>query len=286
LEVGEFSFGRIFMGPDDPLYIYELEGILSDPEVFFRENFLTYWREGESHFLFFSHPQEENLREFLKIQSGVTWVRTHNLSYKDWQGGAIVDFLSVGKFVFLPPGVPRPEDPENLILRLDPGVVFGSGTHPTTRDCLQALLWIYEREQPRKVLDLGTGTGILSLAAVSLGAEEVLAVDLNPACVRTAGKNAELNSLKNKIKIVEGRAEDYIHLPVDLVLGNIHFAVIRELINNRAFFEKKWVILSGLLRSEFLEVKRRLQVPGFEILKEWDSEFTWFTLVGRSKEGL
>ena len=54
--------------PDDPLYIYELEGILSDPEGFFRENFLAHWREGDSHFLFFSHPQEEDLQKFLKSQ--------------------------------------------------------------------------------------------------------------------------------------------------------------------------------------------------------------------------
>jgi ribosomal protein L11 methyltransferase len=271
------------MGPDDPLIIYELEGILADPEVFFNKNFLAHWREEESHFLFFSHPQEEDLREFLKTQSGGTWVRTHNLSYKDWQGGAVVDSLAVGRFIFIPPWVSRVEDPEGIIIRLDPGVVFGSGTHPTTRDCLQALLWIYDREQLRRVLDLGTGTGILSLAAVSLGAEEVLAVDLNPACVRAAEKNVDLNNLKKKIKILEGRAEDYIQRPADLLIGNIHFAVIRELMAHQAFFEKKWVVLSGLLRSEYLEVKHRLQVPGFEILKEWDSDFTWFTLVGRNK---
>jgi ribosomal protein L11 methyltransferase len=271
------------MGPDDPLHIYELEGILSDPEVFFRKNFLAYWREGESHFLFFSHPQEDDLREFLKNQPGATWVRTHNLSYKDWQGGVITDSLSVEKFVFIPPGISRPDDSEGIILRLDPGVVFGSGNHPTTRDCLQALLWLYEREQPRKVLDLGTGTGILSLAAVSLGAEEVVAVDLNPACVRAAEKNAELNSLKNRIRVFEGRAEEYIHLPADLVVANIHFTVIRDLIANRVFFGKKWVILSGLLRSEFLEIKQQLQASGFELIKEWDAEFTWFTLVGRNR---
>ncbi len=274
---------RIFMGPDDPLYIYEVEGILSDPEGFFKENFLAHWREGDSHFLFFSHPQEEDLKTFLKSQSGGTWVRTHTLSYKDWQGGELFDSLSVGKFIFISPWISRPQDPEGVIIRLDPGVVFGSGTHPTTRDCLQALSWIYDREQPRKVLDLGTGTGILSLAAVSLGAEEVLAVDLNPACVRTAEKNAELNNLKTRIKVLEGRAEDYIQEPADLVLANLHFSVIEELVKNKFLFEKKWVILSGLLRSEFLEVKHRLQFPGFEILQEWDSEFTWFTLVGRNE---
>ncbi len=270
------------MDPDDPLYIYELEGILSDPEDFFRKYFLAHWREEDSHFLFFSHPQEEELKQFLKDQPGGTWVRTHCLSYNDWQGGALLDSLSVGKFIFISPWISRPEDPGDIIIRLDTGVVFGSGTHPTTRDCLQALLWVYDQDLPRKVLDLGTGTGILSLAACSLGAEEVLALDLNPACVRTTERNAELNHLRNKIKIVEGRAEEYIQEPADLVLANLHFSVIKGLIKNKSFFEKKWVILSGLLRSEFLEIKHGLKVPGFEILREWDSEFTWFTLVGEN----
>jgi ribosomal protein L11 methyltransferase len=274
---------RIFMGPDDPLYIYELEGLLSNPEGFFGENLLAYWREGDSHFLFFPQPREADLQEFLKNQSEVAWVRSHTLSYKDWQGGAPSGSLTVGKLRVVPPWFSRPNTSEGLTIRLDPGVVFGSGSHPTTRDSLQALLWIYDQDQPPKVLDLGTGTGILSLAAMALGAEEVLAVDLNPACVRTAEKNAELNELKKKIKIIEGRAEEYIHWPADLVLMNIHFAVIRELISQKAFFEKKWVVISGLMRSEFLEVKHRLKVPGFEILKEWDSEFTWFTLVGRNQ---
>lgn len=274
------------MDPDDSLYIYELEGVFSDdPEGFFRENLLAHWREEDSHFLFFPYPQEEGIKQFLKNQSEGTWVRTHHLSYKDWQGGTPFDFLTIGKLNFIPSWTTRPANPEGFIIRLDPGVVFGSGTHPTTRDCLQALLWIYDQEKPQKVLDLGTGTGILSLAAAALGAEEVLAVDLNPACVRTAEKNAGHNDLSDKIKTIEGRAEEYIHRQADLVLMNIHFAVIRELISQKAFFEIKWVVISGLMRSEFLEVKHRLKVPGFEILREWESEFTWFTLVGKNIEG-
>src|SRR4030042_935822 len=271
------------MVPDDPLHIYEVEGPLSDPERFFRESFLAHWLEGDSHFLFFSEPQEDTLKIFLKKYPDLTWVRTHAMTYKDWQGGELLESWSIGKLFFIAPWMPRPKDSENIVIRMDPGVVFGSGHHPTTRDSLQALLWIYDRDRPRKVLDLGTGTGILSLAAVSLGAEEVLAVDWNPACVRTANNNVDLNDLNKKIKILEGRAEAYLHQPADLVLANLHFSVIKELIKNKSFFEKRWVVLSGLMRSEFLEVKQGLKVPGFEFIKEWDSEFTWFTLVGRNR---
>jgi ribosomal protein L11 methyltransferase len=270
------------MNPDDLLYIYELEGVSLDAEYFFDSQLLAHWREGESSFLFFLEPREEELKVYLKTRPHLNWVRSHQMRYRNWQGGGL-EALSVGKFIFTPPWLPEPKEPDKISIRVDPGVVFGSGQHPTTRDSLRALLWIYEQEHPRTVLDLGTGTGILALAAVFLGAKKVLAIDWNPACVQSAQKNVALNRLQSSIEVYEGRAEDYIHKPADLLLANLHFAVIQEIIRDKAFFEKKWVVLSGLLRSEYLEVKHRLGGSSFEILKEWDSEFTWFTLVGRNK---
>ncbi|MBA4394918.1 MAG: hypothetical protein C0407_15305, partial [Desulfobacca sp.] len=177
------------MMPDDQLIIYELEGTLPKPEEFFQEDFLAHWREGESTFLFFSNPHEETLKILLNTFPHLTWVRTHTMAYKDWQGKDFLDSLSIGKFTFVPPWLPQSNNPEGICIRLDPGVVFGSGHHPTTRDSLQALLEVYEQDKPEQVLDLGTGTGILSLAAVFLGANEVLAIDWNPACVQTTKNN-------------------------------------------------------------------------------------------------
>jgi ribosomal protein L11 methyltransferase len=268
--------------PDDTLFIYELEGNPPDPEGFFQNDFLAHWREGESAFLFFSAPHEEDLKRWLENFPKLTWVRTHVMAYKDWQGKESFDSLSIGKLIFTPPWVAPPNQTEKGILRLDPGVVFGSGHHPTTRDSLQALLEVYEQDNPEVVLDLGTGTGILALAAVSLGAQKVLAVDWNPACVRTTRENITLNELEEKIKVFEGKAQEFLDRPADLLLANLHFAVIKELVQKTAFYEKKWVVLSGLLRSEFLEVKYRLKGTDFTILKEWDSDFTWFTLMGKN----
>jgi ribosomal protein L11 methyltransferase len=272
------------MNPEDPLYIYELEGTLTETEGCFQENFIAHWREGDSTFLFFSKPQDGILPTFLKTHPDLNWVRTHIMDYKDWQGEGLLDSLTVGKFIIVPPGHPKPPEQEKICLRVDPGVVFGSGHHPTTRDSLLALQWVYNQEALAEVLDLGTGTGILSLAAVALGAKKILAVDWNPACVQTAQKNVVFNNLQTFIEVQEGRAEEFVRYPADLLLANLHFSVIQEVIKDRAFFEKKWVILSGLLRSEFLEVKYRLNLKDFEIIKEWDSEFTWFTLLGRNKE--
>jgi ribosomal protein L11 methyltransferase len=270
------------MNPEDRLVIYELSGTVSQPESFFQDSLVAHWREGDSTFLFFSSPLAAELQTFLSDHPELSWVRTHEISYRDWQAGENLVPLSVGRLRIIPLGHPVPEGSDRVSLIIDPGVVFGSGQHPTTRDCLKALLWIFDQETPERVLDLGTGTGILAIAAVKLGAREALGVDWNPACVATARKNVELNGLSDRIRVEEGPAEEYLDQEADLLAANLHFAVVRELIEQPFFYEKKWAVLSGLLRSEYAEIKRRLDRPGFSLLGEWDTDNTWFTLLGQN----
>jgi ribosomal protein L11 methyltransferase len=270
------------MNPEDPLYIYELEGTITEPEKYFQKNLLAHWREGESTFLFFSQPSTEKLKQFLKAHSEVSWVRTHEISYRDWQAGETLAPIKIGRLGIIPLGHPVPRDEDLVSIIIDPGVVFGSGQHPTTRDSLKALLWIYDRDKPESVLDLGTGTGILAIAAAKLGAREVLGIDWNPACVANTRKNIELNGLSGRIRVEEGLAEEYLKQKADLLFANLHFAVVRELVEQPAFFEKRWAVLSGLLRSEYAEIKRRLERPGFSLLGEWETDNTWFTLLGQN----
>ena len=270
------------MNPEDPLSIYELEGTVTEPEKYFQENFLAHWREGESTFLFFSQPSTEELKQFLGPHPEVSWIRTHEISYRDWQAGETLAPFKIGPIGIIPLGHPVPRDEDLIPIFIDPGVVFGSGQHPTTRDSLKALLWIYDRETPEMVLDLGTGTGILAIAAVKLGSREVLGIDWNPACVATARKNIELNGLSGRIRVEEGLAKDYLRQKAELLFANLHFAIIRELIEQPTFFKKKWVVLSGLLRSEYGKIKRRLARPGFSLLGEWETDNTWFTLLGQN----
>jgi ribosomal protein L11 methyltransferase len=117
-----------------------------------------------------------------------------------------------------------------------------TGLHPTTRDCLKAVVHLYRQSPFEKVLDLGTGTGILALAAVFLGAKEVLAVDLNPLCVKTAQKNVHLNGFNESIQIAEGDVKDFVDEPADLVVANIHYDVIVKLLGERGFKGKNWFI--------------------------------------------
>ena len=84
---------------------------------------------------------------------------------------------------------------EKLSILLDPGLVFGTGTHPTTRDCLDALELAAGSKKFNTVLDLGTGTGLLALAAAKLGSKGVVAADLNLLAAKTAERNVKLNHL-------------------------------------------------------------------------------------------
>jgi ribosomal protein L11 methyltransferase len=127
-----------------------------------------------------------------------------------------------------------------ILVHLDPCIVFGTGYHPTTRTCLQALWEIYQKERPKKVLDLGTGSGILALTAAKWGAEKVLAIDCNELAVETALRNVWSNGESQRIEVRKGNAEDFIEEKADLICANIHLQVIESVLKKKAFFQKRW----------------------------------------------
>jgi ribosomal protein L11 methyltransferase len=147
---------------------------------------------------------------------------------------------------------------------------------------LRALAQVSEQVPISKVLDLGTGSGILALAAAFLGADHVVAVDLNPLAVKTAKNNVRLNHLEKVIKVVEDDVLAFAQEPADLVMANIHHDVMAKLIDNQRLCSKGWLILSGLMRSQFREIKSHLEKHAVGIVREWDHEGTWYTLLVRS----
>ena len=161
-------------------------------------------------------------------------------------------------------------------------MVFGNGTHPTTRDCLKALELIFAKQTIGSVLDLGTGTGILSLAAAKLGSTRILSVDSNQLAAKTALKNVCLNGLEDRILVSRGLAEAFIDLPSDLIIANIHYDVMRTLILQDSFYKNKWFVLSGILRSQAREIKEMLARNPVCILKSWEHDCTWHTFCGET----
>ena len=271
-------------GPHQELYIYYLKGRLKADGTLLPGDCIGNWEEEEDSFLFFSRPAFEQVKSILSRQPQLSYIDSYHMPYEQWLGEIFTTFEH-GKFRVIPPWESSP-DKENtsgvkLSILLDPGLVFGTGTHPTTRDCLEALEIAAGPNPFNTVLDLGTGTGLLALAAAKLGSSAVIAADLNLLAARTAHRNVHLNHMQNRIITVQGRAEDMISFPADLLIANIHYDVMRQLVNDSGFFTKKNFILSGLLRSEAKGIVDVLARHQAKIIKQWTHEGIWHTIYGK-----
>jgi ribosomal protein L11 methyltransferase len=271
------------MIPYQNLYIYEISGAISDSKNFFKEDFIGCWNEGEASFLFFSQPHDEEVESFVE-KKGYPLVSRNVLDYKAWQAGEELKPFKVGNLVISPPWENGRVEEGEVLVHLDPCVVFGTGYHPTTRTCLKALREIYQKERPKKVLDLGTGSGILALAAAKWGAEKVLAIDCNELAVETALRNVSYNGESQRIEVRMGKAEDFIEEEADLVCANIHLQVIVSLLKGKAFFKKRRFILSGIFEKDAKKIERRLIRRSVEIVQRVQ-EKNWLTLVGLNRRG-
>jgi ribosomal protein L11 methyltransferase len=271
-----------FSRPYRDLFIYLIAGKVEETEICSEEAFLGNWLEDAHSFLFFGRPSDEAIQGILRRRPDLTLVDEYHLSYEQWQGGDVSP-VKVGGLVIAPPWEEIRGETGKRKIVLDPGVVFGNGLHPTTRDCLRALNHLRRGSRFAAVLDLGTGSGVLALAAAAWGASRVLAVDLNPLCVKTARKNVDLNGLADRVVVKEGRAEDFSDEPADLVVANIHYEVTKHLLCSGGFRNKRWWIISGMMRSQAREIKGELERIGAELIREWDHEMTWFTFLAKSR---
>jgi len=265
------------------LYIYYLEGSLKrEEEPHLELTFLGNWAEEDSSFLFFTQPSKDLVQRIIDKDKRLRLIDEFHFTYEEWLGGKVIP-RKVSRFLIVPPWEDRQQDDGELKMLLNPGVVFGTPLHPTTRDSLLALLEISDRLLSYKILDLGTGTGILAIGAALLGAERVLAVDNNPLAVKTATLNVKLNGLEESIEVREGLAEDIVDTPSDLLIANIHHDIILKLIKEREFLKKKYFILSGLMRSQAKNIKLELSRYPVEIIHEWDNDMVWRTILGKIK---
>lgn len=265
--------------PYRELYIYLLNGLLrEDEEGRLGDDFMGNWIEEGSSFLFFKRPVDSLITDLAKDRPGLDLIDNYHFSYEQWQGGS-PERVKIDDIVIIPAWEKMKDNEKGIRILLDPGVVFGNGLHPTTGDCLRAVSFAAENKDLDKVLDLGTGTGLLALAAAHIGAKRVLAIDLNPLCVKTAINNVDINDLDNIVRVSEGPAEEFINEPADLVVANVHYSVIKMILKRRVFSNRDRIILSGLMRSQYRDVKAKLQRSGFKIIREWDHEMIWFTVL-------
>ena len=168
-----------------------------------------------------------------------------------------------------------------LVVNLDPGMAFGTGTHETTRMCIQALEKYVKEEST--VFDVGCGSGILAIAAAKLGAKLAVGVDLDPVAVESSIENVGYNNLNN-IEILHGNLVEVIDGKSDIVVANILAEIICILTDDvkRVLKDGGVFITSGIIHDRVDMVCEKLEATGFEVMeKNRDGE--WNCIVAKLK---
>ncbi|PKM89717.1 MAG: 50S ribosomal protein L11 methyltransferase [Firmicutes bacterium HGW-Firmicutes-12] len=205
---------------------------------------------------------------------------------EDWANSWKVHFkpLKIGnKIVIRPTWEPYTAVGEEIVLDLDPGMAFGTGSHASTSLCIRYLEKYIKPDM--LVLDVGTGTGILAMCAARLGAKEVLAVDYDPVAVRVAQENIGLNGLSNVVKTAQHDLLKGVELKADLLVANIIADVILKLLPQaeKCLQKRGILIASGIIgerKDEIIEAAVRFN---YQLLEEKDEE-DWTALVFQLKE--
>lgn len=194
--------------------------------------------------------------------------------------------LRVGRRLrILPSWIKEPADPGSLVIRLDPGMAFGTGMHPTTQLCLAALENLVTAGS--SVIDLGCGSGILSIAALRLGARRVLGVDTDPAAVRIAAENVRRNGLGQGTEFRVGSLAELLAAgeQADVVAANILAVVLRRMLaEGLAGLLPKGgrLILSGILADQSADVEAAVTAAGMQLVEKRERE-DWVALVAARK---
>ncbi len=205
---------------------------------------------------------------------------------RDWTAGwkESIPILHIGQRIVIKPSW-REYTPQagEVVLELDPGLAFGTGLHPTTRLCLEAL----EREvaDGMRILDLGSGTGILALAAAKLAQVEVLAVDNDQNAVVATRRNARRNGVSARVRPLHGSLAD-VSGTYDLILANLLAPILIRMAQDRGLATRLkpqgMLIASGVLVEQGDEVAAAFEANGLEVVERRREE-DWLALIARRK---
>ncbi len=234
------------------------------------------WKELLLTGLFEADIQVDSVLNYIRSQFGELPTYTFNpLEDKDWIRAWMDDFkpMQFGQRVWICPTWLTPPDPEAVNILLDPGLAFGTGTHPTTSLCLQ---WLDQHfNQPVETIDYGCGSGILGIAANLLGAPKVYAVDLDPQALLATQANAEKNQVVERMETfsVSDFTRKHQTLQCPLLLANILAGPLVELSEMLASHVAPGgkIVLSGILAEQAEKVSAAYQ--------------RWFKIDDISQEG-
>ncbi|WP_409341370.1 50S ribosomal protein L11 methyltransferase [Paenibacillus sp. MBLB4367] len=241
------------------------------------------------------------------IDTGNPEIDTKDVDDDDWAHAWKAYFKPIritDRLTIKPTWEPYEALPEELVIELDPGMAFGTGTHATTSLCLQTLEKVVRPGD--YVIDVGTGSGILSIAAAKLGAKHVLALDLDPIAVSSAKENSTLNGLDSSITVVESdllqalraggllqeetsvpnqpSGELGVKLPVQVVVANILAEVVILFVDDvyQALEQGGAYIASGIIKAKQQLVEDALTAAGLTVEERY-YELDWVAIVARKK---
>jgi ribosomal protein L11 methyltransferase len=226
------------------------------------------------------------------LKIGAVKIKISKVRREDWAESWKRHFkpIEIGNSLLVKPSWSRRRTRKNQsVVILDPGLSFGTGQHPTTEFCLHQICSVGAARQlssgrleaTKSFLDIGTGSGILAIAAAKLGYKPVRAIDYDPEAIRVARANARVNGVLKKIKIARGEVAGFSTKPkaqFDLICAN--------LISNLLIAERKKIaaqlkpvgvlVLAGILKSEFWDVQKEFESLGLKLIssrskKEWRS---------------
>ena len=241
--------------------------------------------------------EEDNIEEVLKyinekmeelkelgIDTGLAKVESEKMYEEDWANNWKKYYKPTkigGRIVVKPIWEEYSPNGDELVLELDPGMAFGTGTHETTRMCIQALDKYVKEDST--VFDVGCGSGILAIAAAKLGAKKAVGVDLDPVAVESAKENVGFNNLEN-IEILYGNLVEVIDGKADIVVANIIAEVICILTEDvkRVLKEDGYFITSGIIHDRVDMVTSKLVETGFEVM-EINKDGEWNCIVAKLK---
>ena len=261
--------------------------------------------------LYFADDEEglEEMKRAEKLLDTLSGAGGLSLAYREAAAGDDSEWLYKWQEFFKPTRVgerivvrPSWEDyaaqPGDLVIEMDPGMAFGSGLHETTSMCIRALEKILagssEAGRPQdadaaeagcsgmKILDVGTGTGILAIAGVLLGADEALGIDIDPDAVRVAGENIEKNGLADKITAQYGDLTEGVDYKADIVVANLMADLVMRLSPAAAGHLGKggWYVTSGILDVKEEIVSAAIREAGFAI-EEVLHDGEWCAVIAR-----
>lgn len=283
--------GVQIVNPDDP----DLKGSASGTWDFFEPDNTQLDFEGVMVTAYLDREPEAIEATVTALKEEIGRFQTYGLdpgafsvSYKevhseDWENEWKKYFkpFRLGKHMVVKPSWEHFEaEPDDIIIEIDPGNAFGSGTHETTSMCIETLERFLNKGD--SVIDVGCGSGILSIAAGLLGAGTVTGIDIDPTAVRTARENVTHNGLSEKTAILEGDLIDKIDAPADIVVANIIAEIIVNLVDDvkTVLKEGALFVASGIITDKIELVTNKLKASGFEVL-EVIEKGEWAVVVSR-----